>query len=166
MAEGYPHNNIIKTLAVLEIAGSVILICVIAYYAFPRIIPNPFSNEAVLWAAPLLGIYAGWNLWKGKKSGYTTSLIVWGLQMIRLSGQVITYSFSLGCGLFVGALGKGDLLLFQLGPSFSISLRDPDAPFGIGVNVVALIVFIYLLKIVSKDQSPEDDMMIDSGQTS
>jgi hypothetical protein len=161
MAEGYPHNNIIKTLAVLQIVGSVILICVLEYYLFPRIIPSPFSNEAILWAPPLLGIYAGWNMWKGKKSGYITSTIVWGMQMIYIAGPVISYTFCLGGGIFIGALGPGRILLLQLTPYFYFYLRRSDIPFGIGVNLVALAVFMYLLNIVWEDEAQDDDVKPD-----
>ncbi len=89
-------------------------------------------------------LWAGLELWKGKRIGYTASMWVQALQIPLISSQYLVYNFVSGISLaaIVGVFGPS--IKFLLGNSFSLGFDRPGAPFAVGINCLAILILIFL----------------------
>ena len=146
------------TIALCQIAGGAWMMA----YVFTGPIAAPFPYVLMSEALGAVAIYAGVALGRGSAVGFTMSRIIQGIQIVRI------YSGPL---LLVIAIGPQLLVNLFLGPHFSITTSTPVplpvdhivefsaafdvlgggqwaevAPTGFGINLIAAIAFLLLLK--------------------
>ncbi len=92
----------------------------------------------------IFGIVAGLVLNENDKLGIQLSLIYQGIQILIISSPFIVYSFSSGFLVSVSVQSAEFGSSFRIGSHYYLYLFD-GSPWGIGVNLVALLLFIYLL---------------------
>ena len=93
----------------------------------------------------LFGIVAGLALIDSPQLGTALSAVYQAIQIPFMSSPLLTYEFYSGLQLGFG-LAKGGLAFFvKYGARFALQLSMSAAPWRIGVNVLALVLFVYLL---------------------
>ncbi|HUU16910.1 MAG TPA: hypothetical protein VMW72_07170 [Sedimentisphaerales bacterium] len=93
----------------------------------------------------LFGIVAGLALVERPQLGAALSAVYQAFQIPVVSSPLLTYEFYSGLQLGFG-LAKGGLAFFvKYGARFALQLSMSAAPWSIGVNALALALFVYLL---------------------
>jgi len=95
------------------------------------------------------GIVAGLALAESRRLGTALSAVYQGLQIPVVSSPALTYSFFSGIELRVGWWRNRPVCLTGLGARCTFFLTH-SYPWGIGVNVLALGLFVYLLVQLAK----------------
>lgn len=109
----------------------------------------------------LFGIVAGLALVEKPQLGAALSAVYQALQIPVISSPLLTYEFFSGLQLGVG-LAKGGLAFFvEYGARFALQLSMSAAPWSIGVNILALVLFVYLLLQLR----PKAKVAVPSGET-
>ena len=96
----------------------------------------------------ICGIIAGLFLAEGSQKGVLLSLIYQGLQILVFSSSMLTYSFSSGFSLYALIGPHGPEVTWHLGSGCELSIFV-DKPDIVGINLVALSLFVYLLVVYS-----------------
>ncbi len=142
------HKWLKRLISVLEIGGGFLglIICLSALF-------NPsdtFANTALLLLFSVVfffGIIAGVCLIENRKYGTILSLLYQAIQVFELSSGLITYSLGSGIVFNLVILNRQFSFEFTFGSHFSLYFFQADAPFGLGINLVALFFFLYLLGV-------------------
>ena len=101
--------------------------------------------RAMFAGVSIYGIIAGIALVERARLGMWLSLVCLGAQIPVLSSPAFTYSLLFGVRLGVGwRADQGILALCQIGARMTIGLMH-RAPLIVGVNLFALVLFMYLL---------------------
>jgi hypothetical protein len=69
-------------------------------------------------------------------------LWLYGVQVPLLSSPVIAYRLSLGAHAYVGVLGDSFYWHFQFGDLYRVNLGNGDLPWGVGVNLFGLAMYL------------------------
>ncbi|MFZ2146513.1 MAG: hypothetical protein WAV28_04765 [Sedimentisphaerales bacterium] len=108
----------------------------------------------------LFGIVAGLALVEKPQLGAALSAVYQALQIPVISSSLLTYEFFSGLQLGVG-LAKGRLAFFiEYGARFALQFSMSAAPWSIGVNILALVLFVYLLLLLR----PKAKVAVPSGE--
>ncbi|MBU2266370.1 MAG: hypothetical protein KJ977_04950, partial [Candidatus Omnitrophica bacterium] len=94
----------------------------------------------------LFGVFSGLCLIEDQKTGIKLSIVYQGIQIVKLSSPIVTYFFVSGFHLTPEIAFNRISIFFKLGAEFSFFILSKN-PWSIGVNIVALGLFIYLLRI-------------------
>lgn len=151
-------NQIVnRVLSVYEVLGGVMGVGLIVYLVY-NILPQLSGQEVtsvqaiiliiiLLFALGgyILSFLAGLFLWKSSKHGIILSLISQGMQIPQFIILGLSYMFASGLKLAVLTDTKNIVFQGYLGSTFNITYYAGDTPFLIGLNLVAVVIFIYLL---------------------
>ncbi|MCK4257382.1 MAG: hypothetical protein KAX49_00295 [Halanaerobiales bacterium] len=98
----------------------------------------------------VLSFCAGFLMWKGKKSGILLSLIIQVFQIPQFIINGYTYLFICGSMLSINieyfTSHYGFNFNVHLGSLYHINLMSGQTSLLLGINVIALVIFMYLLK--------------------
>jgi hypothetical protein len=103
-----------------------------------------------------LSLSAGIGLWRDTSWGLKLSRLVQGLQLVGVSSPFVVYSLTSGVALSIGAFFERDFVDAQLfiHPNFGAELSflgwTGAAPWGAGLNLVAVWAFWYLGQVQSR----------------
>ncbi len=143
-------KDIPRIIAGVQIAGGIWGFIGVLYYRHTPLFANILSVDALLVAPFVLAIYAGYHLWRGHKLGHTLSLITQALQIPILGGPAICYYYYVLVYLGIGWFPPNSIINLQFGGGWLVTLHGVDQPVAFGINVVALVAFILLLKTESE----------------
>lgn len=110
---------------------------------------NPLLTKVAI--LPFIGLYA-WGIWcgialiEGVPGALRLNRFFWALQIPLISSPIVSYMFASGALLnisFEPALGKINFYV-RFGSQYGGSVLNAEQPWGIGINVVALGVFMCL----------------------
>jgi len=146
-------HKINKLVAAFEIIGGVIGVVMGVWPLFKMDTTQGTPGEIAAYIAICLGfavlyavcLYAGVELWKERRRGYTWSIFSQALQIPLLASTFVIYNFFSAISLSVLMSEFGPSIKFLLGNSFSLGFMRPDVPFAFGINLVALFIMIYLI---------------------
>lgn len=116
---------------------------------------NPifYALNAAFMALYGYGLFAGLRL-ADRPEDKKHLLIFYWLQVPWISSSLITFRFASGLDLSGGLIGFQLKGVFYLGSNWQFSLLQIDAPWGIGVNALALLMVILLRRERRKAQEP------------
>ncbi len=134
------QDKFIKFLAVFQLIGGV-WGTILWYYYLAGVAITPLM--LLLLSFCTLEIYSGVELWRGSKKGYNLSLINLSLQIFQFSGPFFSFVNYAVLGVLIGFYGFNPFQ-FNISTELTISLNNPDAIFGVAINIVP-IVLLYLL---------------------
>lgn len=130
--------------AALQIAGGLSGIVM----ALLTIGGQPMTMMMYLLLGPfVVGTLSGIGLLRRTRMSLLVSRVLWAAQIPVFTGPFLTYSLALGLGLIVGHLNGGILFNFPIGAEFNFHLFYEEFQFGLGLNLLAIPVLRYLLKI-------------------
>lgn len=151
-----------KFIAIYEIIGGLLGVVIVsmllyklfkAYAQFDQgVFLSTLLTCIIVLSLYIISLIAGFLLWKGQNLGNKLSLFIQALQIPNISLSGFSYIFVSGIQLALN-ISKGlseDIkfnLFFYLGSKFDINLFSKESSFLIGVNIIALLIFIYLKKI-------------------
>lgn len=142
-----------RIIAFYEMLGGVLGVSLFIFFV-------PFRNfflgaELFIINIIMLSLYvfsfcAGFLMWKGKKSGIRLSLIIQAFQIPQFIINGYTYLFICGSMLSINieyfSAYYGFNFKVHLGSLYHINLISRHTPLIFGINVIALTIFLYLLK--------------------
>lgn len=150
------RNLITKLIAIIEIVGGALGFVLNVYLAF-EIYPEVFQNNLPIGeisfitcimlfglAAYAFAFFSGLFLFKGHPRGYSMSLVTQALQIPQLLIAGVTYYFGVGMHFVIAYSNEVVSSNFFLGSSWEIKYSEAPLETFIGINVIALIFFIYL----------------------
>lgn len=117
------------------------------------------TSQAVLFSADtaIAGVFVlifGWcvwtgvDLWRGRRQALKFALVLFALQIPALTVPGFTYHFHTGLQLRIGVLSGGEVSVgFKLGSGLTLEIASDVQGLAIGVNLVALFVLIYLIRV-------------------
>jgi hypothetical protein len=146
-----------RLLVVFQIGGSFAGLVINLQYLVARDVPVSSAILGLIFTAIFVfGIIAGVALIENERAGIVLSRIFQGMQIPFLSSGIIVYKFSCGLGFYLIRLemGMGHDHWFGFGCHYALHLFR-ESPWAIGVNVVALVFFIYLVRL--RKRKPEGD---------
>jgi hypothetical protein len=136
----------VRVLAVFLIVGGLVGIGLAVWMVVLGIQQPVFAVFAVLIAALFaFTCWQGLQLWKGTPGGYRWAKVLFAAQIPALSVGGLTYGFYtlLSASIRIGSgVGNFD---FNLGSAFNLMHSPEPQPIYVGVNVVALVAFAYLM---------------------
>jgi len=163
------HNNDklqptigVRIVAVLMMVGGIVgvigAIRLVLYWA-ARDESLPFvvhccSIPLFAWTA-----FVGWNLWRGQTRFLRWAAILFGLQVIVFGVGGFAYEFSTGLSARIAVGGfmvpmpppSHNLSIgANFGSSLNLNLTRDDSRWMVGINVVALIIWLYVLRSLNK----------------
>jgi hypothetical protein len=161
--ERFPVSRGMKLVSLLLAIGGLVGVA-ITFWLYM----NSITNDQIRLFSPTTGIFGafmvlfGWAAWTGrelwlrKKQALTMAKVLFGLQIPFIQIPGFAYEFHTGftvpiriaSGMHVGAG-------FQFGSSFTFYLSSQIRNFGIGANLAALLIFVYLMRI-SRPPVPQD----------
>ncbi len=97
-----------------------------------------------------LTFFAGWSLWKGMKRGIPLSLAAQAIQIPQFSLGGLSYLFMAGLQLSVFMGEEGMSFATYLGSRWNIYISFEGYVTGVGFNLVAIAIFIYLYRQFKK----------------
>jgi len=170
MRKTYNHPLPAKTktiinacISLFEVIGGLASIVITAFLFFPSIFPQLSGNFPInikiflifiiifVLLIYLLDITGGILLWKNKKSGYILSIIAQSFQIPVFALAGLYYSIASGIYLtgFISTSSISDAwrAAFNLGIGgfWKIYYTPGDYTFMVGINIIALIIFSYLI---------------------
>ncbi|NOS92875.1 MAG: hypothetical protein HOP30_13205 [Cyclobacteriaceae bacterium] len=101
--------------------------------------------------------YSGYLLFKEEERGIEIGRAVILLQIVNFKIYGLTYFFVTGAYVFAGIYGQELGVKFGLDTGLSIVLDEDEPHFILRINLLALIIFIYLTKLLNKIH---DDQLI------
>lgn len=136
----------VRVLAVFLIVGGLVGIGLAIWMVVLGMNQPLFAVFAVFIAALFaFACWQGLQLWKGTPGGYRWAKVLFAAQIPALSVGGLTYGFYtlLGASLRLGTgVSKFD---FNIGSAFNLMHSPESQPTYVGVNVVALLAFAYLM---------------------
>ena len=145
------NKYILKIIAACEVTGALLgmyILCRVirsAHYDSDLIFVF-FALICALSAMTVLALIAGIRLWMQRRLGLGLSLLVQILQVPLLTSAIFKFQLMFGVGIWV-YLSFDEKITIGLPIKFGAAENvawNPDLPFSIGVNVLALY-FIYVL---------------------
>ena len=115
-----------------QIAGYILVSAMIATFAF--------------------GVFCGLRLIEDEPQGLKLLRWFFGIQIPVLSSPLIAYQLSSGAGLTVSWIGSKMSLFWQFGSEMGVWIFQ-DRPWGIGVNALAVVMFIWTGRLL-KSRAP------------
>ena len=140
----------IKIISILEIVGGIFGIAFMIWL----VVTNPDKIFAIFIAIFSIGIYtlslvAGIALWRGRKFGRTTSIIVQVIQLVKIISPLIIFKFSFGLDIWVHfllAAGGSDAgFNFVVLAANELFFDKSVAASGFGISIVSFVFLIILL---------------------
>ncbi len=130
---------------------------------------NSVSSGQIRFFSPAAGVlgafivlfgWAAWtgrNLWLGKRSALTQAKILFGIQVPLFQVPGFAYEFHTGLTVPIKIAGGLHFSVgFNFGSSFSFYISSQTQDFAFGLNLVALFVIVYLVRI-SRPLTPAQD---------
>lgn len=154
-----------RLLLVFEIGGGFLGLAMTAQNLFTseaeKLVLTPGIGFGLLY---LFGIIAGLVLAENERAGILLSLIYHALQVPVFASSYLTYSFSSGfcLNIWLGAESTGTN--FYLGSHFAFYVLS-EMPWSFGLNLFAVIVFMYLLIIHLRQSAAQKETSFDTGLT-
>ncbi|MBN2424775.1 MAG: hypothetical protein JXR46_06240 [Calditrichaceae bacterium] len=152
----YDFNSIniwfLYIIAILQIGGGYLGIITCMQSIFSSInIPTVIITIPFL-SLFLFGIYAGILLLEKKSKGINYSIINFGIQIPYFTSPVLSFYFHSGTyiDLSVGIFNFN--YNYLLGSSWYFSILNREIPFALGINLIALIIFIILDRISKRNK--------------
>lgn len=137
----------IKIISVLQIIGGVcgIVIGLVLTYLGRT---SADIVAVVAFGINILSLVAGIALWRGRKSGRTTSIIVQAIQLLKIISPPVIFNFSFGLDIWVHFLffgGPTDVgLNYAILAHSALSFKNSVEPSGFGISIISC-VFLPLL---------------------
>jgi hypothetical protein len=138
----------IRFLALLLVAGGAVGIAVAIF-----LVVQAWHQSwiTVSFAVALSGMFLwtaffGMRLWRHETRGIKWARILFALQIPVLSIAGVTYQYYTGLALNVGLRDLVPHVNSNFGASASLQWQPNSAPRIVGVNVIAIIAFVYLLR--------------------
>ena len=151
-----------RLLAVLQIGGGFAGLAVIAQLVMKaEMTAISVMGNVIFGVIFFFGIVAGLVLIEDERVGIVLSQIFQATQIPLLSSPIIVYRLICGFGVAVFCQGAEVGGNYWFGCHYAFFLFG-DAPWGIGVNIVALVLFIYLLRI--RKSKAGSDGAVDRGE--
>jgi len=149
-----------KLIAANQIAGGVSWMVLMPLFLLSGRQAAQSFFDLVLWGCELslygAAIYAGYLLWRNDRRGYRLSIAIQACALLKLTSSLVAFNFI--CGLFLTyayapyapkAIGRSTLGVgfgpIPLGAPDQLAL---DSPFSLGVNVVAAMCLLWLIRNV------------------
>ena len=146
-----PLTRTLTIIALLQILGGVAG-AVMTAMILPRIAAQSHLSAVQLlpWFAPpfVLSLAAGTLLWRGGDLGEILSLVNLALQIPVLGTPFLSYFFNAGLALRVWISSDGPGAFVFLGSQFHIDFAPQASGVLIGVNVVAVILLVLLIRAI------------------
>ena len=136
----------VRLLAVLLLAGGVIGLGLSIWMAVLGLERPVFVVLAVVVAAVFaFTAWAGMKLWRGSPEGYKWAKVLFAAQVPVVSLGGVSYGFYtlLGFNLQLGS--AVDAFRLNMGSAMNLMYSPAEQPAFVGINVVALAAFLYLL---------------------
>lgn len=159
-----PVSTGMKLVALLLMVGGVVGIGVGVWLDIKLLMSSQISAFSVTTA--IIGVFIllyGWavwtgiDLWKGRRRALTFAQILFGMQIPVLTIPGFSYEFHTGLTVLITILSGLRLNFnFNIGSSFSFYISSQVHGVAIGINLVALLVLIYLIRI-SRPPAPVPD---------
>ena len=144
----------LKTIAGIELAGG-ILGAVMVAVIIPKLASQANVSALTLlpWLVPpfVLSLVAGALLWRGGSAGEILSIINLALQIPVIGTSLLSYFFNSGVALRVWLSSDGPGWFLFLGSQFHINFRPTTPGVLLGVNVVALVLLVLLIRAMPED---------------
>ncbi len=144
----------LKIIAGIQLAGGVLGAALVAVLIPKLAVQANVSALTLLpWLVPpfALSLIAGALLWRGGRVGEILSLINLGLQIPVLATSFLSYFFNSGVALRVWLSSDGPGWFLFLGSQFHINFRPTTPGVLVGVNVVALLLLVLLIRAMPED---------------
>jgi hypothetical protein len=103
-------------------------------------------------------IWAGIDLWKGTRRGYIASKVLFALQIPFVTFPGFAYQFYIGSILSLSFNNTPPAKLgfdFQLGSAINFQLSSEIENFVLGVNLIAVVALIYLMRLSRQSTGPD-----------
>jgi hypothetical protein len=106
-----------------------------------------FSWGACIWSCFLFifGVFAGLALIKESRYGIVSSAIYQMFQFLFISSNIIYYNVFSGAELVIGVLRGMPYVTIDIGARCIIFFNRRTDSWGFGINLIALILFVYLI---------------------
>jgi len=152
------NNKLNKLIAIIEIVGGAIglFIIVPVIWGITSLLSSGTFSLAIAGSILIfvlgiclyiLSVIAGVALWRNSRKGVTLSLIVQAVQIPSLVISGFIYSFISGLAMYLYLdFQSGVWINFNIS-MFRIYLSSSNNGFVLGINVIALLAFIYLWKL-------------------
>ena len=120
--------------------------------------PARDTTPAGVIAAAFFGLtgYAGFQLLKENEKGLEIARAIIAIQIISFHIAGLGYSFVTGAYLFVGITNAQIGFKFGLETNLSITLADESTDFVLRLNLLAIIAFIYLSRLLKQVEDDND----------
>jgi uncharacterized SAM-binding protein YcdF (DUF218 family) len=93
-------------------------------------------------------VWTGVDLWRGRRLALKFAMILFAIQIPVIIVPGFSYQLHTGLMLSIGILAGGQFNAgFQFGSAFNFYISSDVQGFAIGVNLVALFVLIYLIRV-------------------
>jgi hypothetical protein len=93
-------------------------------------------------------VWTGVDLWRGRRQALKFAMILFALQVPVLTLPGFSYHLHTGLQLRIAVLTGGEFDAgFKLGSGFNLDISSDVQGLAIGVNLVALFVLIYLIRV-------------------
>jgi len=141
------NKFIVYLLVILEVGGGFMGFSVILAFQPWSKNMNAFQWSACIGACFLFifGIIAGLALIKESRYGIVSSAIYQVFQVPFILSNVISYNVLSGVKLVVGVLGGMPYVTIDIGARSTIIFNRQTDSWGFGINLIALILFVYLI---------------------
>ena len=149
------NSKVIKAIALLLMIGGLVGL-VIVVFIDARYLLRPdasfFSFSVAIAGIFILlygwAIWTGIDLWRGRPQALTWALVLFAIQIPTVTVPGFTYEFHTGFIVRILFNAAGRLGFdFNLGSSFMFYISSSIQGIVLGINLVAMLAFIYLLKI-------------------
>jgi hypothetical protein len=147
--------NILKGIAVLEIAGGITGIGLIIWLTLQGLETNTYVFLILLFAIGyyIYSLYAGIHLFKNKEKGILHSKILQYFQLIAISIEGMTYLLTSGGNFFLGYNFTKNTLEFNMSvisSEFEINIMSSEQNDFVYINIMAIAILLLLENAVNK----------------
>jgi hypothetical protein len=141
----------IKFIAALEIIGGIFGVAFTAWAALAnRFQPGALILGQVYIGIDVLSLIAGLELWRGRPSGRTASIIVQIIQLPKIVSPAVVFLFSFGLDVWVRIVFGADWVHFGFDSRFLafnlLGFYVPSAAMDFGVSITAWVFLVILLR--------------------
>lgn len=153
-SDSVPISTSMRLVALLLIVGGVVGIGVGVWLDI-RLLTNSrislFSGTTAIIGVFILlygwAVWTGLDLWKGRRRALKFAQILFAMQIPLLTVPGFSYEFHIGLTVLIAILSGPHLNLnFNLGSSFAFYISSQVHGVVIGINLVALVVLVYLIR--------------------
>ena len=150
-----------KVIASLQTLGGItILVSTVKDFASVTAIPVGWVFTVFFGFLSIFAIYASFELWRGTNKGIAYSIPIQCIQILTIDSRLFSYLFYFGAvSLFKLSFSPRsisfDTISSLFGSRWNISYFSNSNEFTIGINLVALLAFIYLSKVKRSREKAE-----------